>query len=168
MTMNLLIGAALLTLGRKLFWLFVGGVGFLAGVTFATRVMGDQTEQMVLMLGIIGGLMGAALVVALQKMALSIAGFIAGGYVLVSGLELLNLSPVGYDWLMFLVGGVLGALLISKLFEWGLILLSSLAGAVMLVQALPLEGQSELVVSIVVFVIGVAIQTRMIRGKEND
>lgn len=168
MAIRVIIGAALLTLGRKLFWLFVGGIGFIAGTSLAARLMGDQSEQMILMIGILGGLIGAGLALMLQKMAITIAGFVSGGYILLTGLELLGFNPINLDWIVFLVGGVIGIILITKLFEWALILLSSLSGAVMIAQALPLDGQGEILLSIAAFLLGVVIQSRMLRGKAKD
>ena len=37
---NFLVGLALLTLGRRLFWLFVACVGFVAGVTSVQQAWG--------------------------------------------------------------------------------------------------------------------------------
>ena len=166
MAINVVVGAALLTLGRKLFWLFVGGIGFIIGIGLASRFMGDQSQQMVLLIGILGGLLGAGLAVALQKVAIAIAGFAAGGYVLMEGLQLLGFTPIRLDWVLFLVGGIIGSILIAKLFEWGLILLSSLSGAVMIAQALPVEGQAQVLLSIGAFVLGVVFQSGMLRVRD--
>lgn len=166
MAIRLLIGAALLTLGRKLFWLFVGGIGFMAGITLASRFMGAQSEQMVLLFGIVGGLLGAALAVMLQKMAVAVSGFVAGGYLLVTGLDLIGINTGQWDWVLFLVGGFIGVILMAKLFEWALILLSSLSGAIMIAQALPVEGQVVLLITLTAFVMGLVIQTGILRGRK--
>lgn len=168
MTIRIIIGAALLTLRRKLFWLFVGGIGFIAGITLASRFMGQQSEQMVLLIGIVGGLVGAGLAVLLQKMAVAVSGFVAGGYVLVTGLNVLGFNIARLDWILFLVDGIIGVILMAKLFEWALILLSSLSGAVMIAQALPVEGQIVVVISVVGFILGLVIQTGMLRGKKKE
>jgi len=165
MAINVVVGAALLTLGRKLFWLFVGGIGFIAGITLAARFMSDQSPQIILLIGILGGLLGAGLAVMLQKLAIAVAGFVAGGYVLTEGLQLLGFSSIRLDWVLFLVGGIIGSILIAKLFEWGLILLSSLSGAVMIAQALPVEGQVQVLISMGAFVLGVVFQAGILRNK---
>ncbi len=36
--LNVAIGSSLLLLGRKLFWLLVGAIGFLVGLEVATRI----------------------------------------------------------------------------------------------------------------------------------
>lgn len=165
MVINMLVGTALLTLGRKLFWLFVGGIGFIAGISLAARFMGDQSQGMVLLIGILGGLLGAGLAVLLKKFAIALAGFVAGGYVFIEGLRLLGFTNIRLDWVLFLVGGVIGSILITKLFEWGLILLSSLSGALIIAQALPVEGQMLALVAMSAFVLGVVFQSGLLRDK---
>lgn len=165
MALNVVVGAALLTLGRKLFWLFIGGIGFIAGISLAARYMSDQSQGLVLLVGILGGLLGAGLALMLQKLAVAVAGFVAGGYVLMEGLQLLGFTSIRIDWLLFLVGGVIGSILIAKLFEWGLILLSSLSGAVMIAQALPVEGQAQALISIGAFLLGVVFQGGLLRDR---
>ena len=43
--LNTLIGVSLLTLGRKLFWLFVGAVGFTAGFAYGNQLWGAQSDS---------------------------------------------------------------------------------------------------------------------------
>jgi len=38
----IILGTVLLALGRRLFWLFVGAVGFVAGLNLATHFFSDQ------------------------------------------------------------------------------------------------------------------------------
>ena len=47
---GLLVGLVLLVYGRRLYWLFVAGVGFLAGLELAPRFFPDQSELVVLLL----------------------------------------------------------------------------------------------------------------------
>ena len=44
-TLLLVVGALLLTLGKRLFWLFVAGAGFLAGLQFAPRLLPGQPAK---------------------------------------------------------------------------------------------------------------------------
>ena len=41
---QVLVGLLLVLLGRKLFWLFVGVVGFLAGMRFGAQLVTGQSE----------------------------------------------------------------------------------------------------------------------------
>lgn len=168
MIIRALIGLALLSYGRKLFWLFVGGMGFILGVSLAGWYFGDQSEGVILLVGIIGGIIGAGLAIFLQKMAIGIAGFIAGGYGLLAIIELFNVSVGQFQFILYIIGGIIGAALVANLFEWAMILLSSLSGAVLLTQGLRLEGQLEIWVSILAFVAGAFIQSMMMGRKEEE
>jgi hypothetical protein len=163
---RLLVGVGLLTLGRKLFWFFVGGIGFVAGVMIASRVFGGESDGVILVIGLISGAVGALLTVMLQKFALGLAGFLGGGYVIVQLADLFGFSTQRLDWLIFIVGGIIGAALIAFLFEWALIGLSSLSGAAIIAQTLSLEGSMQLLVLVVAAVFGVIAQAGMM-GKKN-
>ncbi|HET9907453.1 MAG TPA: hypothetical protein VFQ23_12445, partial [Anaerolineales bacterium] len=78
---NILLGGALLLAGRKLFWLFVGAIGFVTGLQFATSFW-QGPDNLALVFGLIVGVIFALLAVFLQSIAIGIAGFFAGGYVL--------------------------------------------------------------------------------------
>ena len=75
-----IVGAALLGFGRKAFWLFVAGVGFVAGLYLATQAFQFRTDWAVLSTAIAGGLLGALLAMVFQSVGLGLAGFVGGGY----------------------------------------------------------------------------------------
>ena len=79
-----ILGVVLLALGRKLFWLFVGGVGFVAGLTLTTQLLGEQPFWVILLVAALAGLVGSVMAVFLQRLMIAVAGFLAAGYVLVS------------------------------------------------------------------------------------
>jgi hypothetical protein len=74
---KILEGICLLTLGRKLFWLFVALIGFEAGTYIAARVFTQQPEWVVLVFAIVVGIIGALLAIFLQTVVIAGAGFIA-------------------------------------------------------------------------------------------
>src|SRR6202040_2527735 len=74
-----LIGAVILLFGRKLFWLFVAAVGFAAGVEFAPHLIHEPSPLLALTLALVLGFVGALLAIFLQKIAIAVAGFLAGG-----------------------------------------------------------------------------------------
>lgn len=162
---QVLVAVGLLLAGRRLFWLFVGGAGFLAGFALAREVLPDQSENVRLVLSVGIGLAGAALVYVAQKIALSVGGFLAGGFLglaLVGDLlALTDPAPAG----VFLIGGVIGLVLIHVIFDWALTLLSAAAGAYVIGQLLPLGDSAQLVVVAVLAAIGIAVQKGMIGGK---
>ncbi|MEY2498258.1 MAG: hypothetical protein QOD12_1814, partial [Verrucomicrobiota bacterium] len=76
---GVVVGAAILLFGRKLFWLFVAALGFAMGLEIAAYFMRDPPIWMTLVVALVLGVVGALLAILLQKLAIAVAGFIAGG-----------------------------------------------------------------------------------------
>ena len=151
-------GIAILILGRKLFWLFVGGIGFILGITLIPRILPGQSETIILTLALVAGLLGALLSLMLQKFAVGLAGFIAGGYIVYYLVNSLTMDVGQYYWLALIAGGILGAILAGSMFDWALILLSSASGAMLITQSLGLPSPMSIVVVCGLFIIGILIQ----------
>lgn len=161
----IIAGVAMLILGRKLFWLFVGGVGFILGVTLLPRILPGQSETVILTISLIAGLLGAVVAVMLQKVAVCIAGFFAGGYVVYYLIDFLTMDVGQFFWLAVIAGGILGAVLAGSMFDWALILLSSASGAMIIVQSLNLPSPLSIVVLAGLFIVGILMQAN-IKQKE--
>lgn len=161
----IIAGVAMLILGRKLFWLFVGGVGFILGVTLLPRILPGQSETVILTISLIAGLLGAVVAVMLQKVAVGIAGFFAGGYVVYYLIDFLTMDVGQFFWLAVIAGGILGAVLAGSMFDWALILLSSASGAMIIVQSLNLPSPLSIVVLAGLFIVGILMQAN-IKQKE--
>ena len=160
---NILLGLILLTLGRKLFWLFVGFIGFAVGFHYAASVWQLQSQLLLIGLAALTGIVGAMLAVFFQKIAVGLAGFAGGGYI---ALNLINLLGVRLDqlvWLPYLVGGLIGAMLMFFIFDWALIFISSLAGASMVIQALNLNPGMEFGLYLALAIFGLLVQTVLFR-----
>ncbi len=164
--LQIVLGALLLTLGRKLFWLFVAGVGFAIGIVVTPLLLHDQPEWVTIAVAVALAVLGLVLALVAQKFAIGLVGFVAGGLIALWLLRALALDLGGFQWLAFIVGGILGALLLATLFEWGLILLSSLVGANLLVSGadglIGLPQNLVPIIFLVVFGLGVIIQARML------
>jgi hypothetical protein len=162
---KVLVGILLLVLGRQLFWLFVGGIGFVAAIDLVSRWASAWPVWLTLIVALAAGVVGALLAVFLQEFAVGVAGFLAGGYVVLALLRLLNLQTPGISWLLALVGAIIGLVFALAVFEWALILLSSLSGAAMIAQTLSAQILSlnrplTLLVFIVALVFGIVIQAK--------
>jgi hypothetical protein len=160
---NILVGVALLFFGRKVFWLFVAGAGFVAGLSLANNFL-QGSEAVGILIGIGIGLLAALLAVFVQRFAINLAGFLVGGYIALQVLPMLNFE--GSWWttvLTFIVGGVIGVILVSSFLDWALISLSSLAGASLVTEALNLSNGIATVVFFILIIIGVTFQAREIR-----
>ncbi len=163
---NFVFGAALIGAGRKLFWLFVAGAGFITGLRLASIFLEDRPEWQLILVALIAGVVGAVLAVVLQRLAVAVAGFLAGGYFLLTLIELLGVEPGSLDWLVYVIGGVLGAVFVAALFDWALIALSSLAGAALIVQSLDLARPAALLLLLGGIAAGVLIQGRVYRREQ--
>ena len=163
------VGLALLVFGRKAFWLFVSGVGFVLGINVATQVVRVPQDWLVLAIALIGGLLGALLAVLLQQAAVGLAAFVVGGYATLSLIESFGWDsgwfadlPYG-RWVAFAVGGVLCAVLIGAVLEWALIVLSSVTGAALVTPALGVQPGAQVPLFAVLLAVGVVIQAFLLR-----
>lgn len=165
----ILLGVILLILGRRLFWLLVGVVGFVAGLNLAPLVVTDQQPWVILVVALLAGLVGSVLAVFLQRIMVALAGFLAAGFILMQLLSHFRVDLGGIGWLVFLLGGALGAVLASVTFDWALVILSSLTGAALLVDGLTglVPGFEATLVGwmiLILFIVGAAIQASFFRS----
>ncbi|MFZ5910856.1 MAG: hypothetical protein ACOYYU_12650 [Chloroflexota bacterium] len=163
--LNALIGAALLLAGRKVFWLFVAGAGFVAGLSLAARLVRGP-DWLTLLIGLGVGFLAALLAVFAQRFAIGLAGFLAGGYVAMQFLPLLNLDHGWLPWLAFLLGGVIGVWLVGAFLDWALVILSSLAGASLIVQAFDQHRGLGFLLFALLVAVGISIQARELRKEK--
>lgn len=159
---QLAVGLLLLFFGRKLFWVFVGAFGFLAGVQIAAQMARAQPEWLLLLIAVGLGIVGAVLAIVLQRVAVAVAGWFAGGWLAVRLVLALGWQGDSTLWIAFLIGAILAAILVSLLFDWALIVLSALTGAVLVVEALPWGRPITAVVAVVLFALGALAQARML------
>jgi hypothetical protein len=129
---RLLVGLLLLVLGRRLYWLFVAGIGFLYGLELAPRLLPEQSETMIVIVALVLAIVGALVAVVATKVVLGMIGFVAAAESRCCCRE-----PGDRPWSRWrsIIAGVVGGLLLV-LFDWTLIVLSSLAGASLIVTSL--------------------------------
>ena len=162
----ILVGAALLLVGRQLYWLFVAGVGFAVAIDLLARLTEIQSPLLMVIIGLGAGVAGALLAILLQRLAIAVAGFFAGGYVTLALLDLVELRGPALAWILALVSAVVGVVLTLILFAWALIILSSLAGAGTIVQALDLRRPMTIAAFVILLAIGIAIQASLLAREE--
>ena len=88
---NIFIGLILLALGRKLFWLFVGCIGFIAGgyiSIIVSALMSFNAEQLLWLFFIIGGIIGAVLMFLIFDWTLILISSLSGASLIVQTTEL--------------------------------------------------------------------------------
>jgi hypothetical protein len=134
---QVVLGLIVLFFGRKLFWLFVGILGFLAGSQLAAIWLAGYPAWAVLATSLLLGLGGALLAVFFERLAFALAGFYCGVF-LTAGLSL-ETGFFPQSVLLLLAGGLVGAVLAALVMDWALAALSALAGAGAVVMAMPLS-----------------------------
>jgi hypothetical protein len=160
--LRLIVGVILLTLGRKLFWLFVAAAGFVAAIFLVTRYVHVQAEWLIAVIAIGAGVLGALLAVFLQRVAIGIAGFLVAGYAVVALLQLAGVDLGRLAWVAYVIGGVIGAFLMTVLFDWALVALSSLGGATLVAEAFSLGPPWTAVIFFGALFIGIAVQSGLL------
>jgi MFS family permease len=164
---GIVVGILLLFLGRKLFWLFVGAVGFVVGMEFAAALYPHQPDWS-LIVGAVLGLIGAATAIFVQKVAIGIAGFLAGGYFLMTALRTWEMQAPDTSWLTFLIGGAIGAVLMYVVFHWALIILSAISGAHLILHPFALSHTEATVAFVVLGIIGIMAQGKMLSAPRTE
>jgi len=163
---NGLLGITLLLAGRKLFWLFIGAVGFITGIQLTASIW-QGSEWLLLVIGAIVGVIFAALATFLQSLAIGVAGFLSGGYALTILVDMVGVGAgIMPIWVIYTIGGFIGIVLVSLLFDWAIITLSSLAGASLIVRRVFSQSDSVQLIFIALFLLGIIIQGSRLRGEK--
>src|SRR5213080_1084969 len=163
---SILIGVVILFFGRKLFWLCVAAIGFAAGVELAPHLVQDPSALLSLTIALLLGIIGALLALFLQKIAIAVLGFLAGGKLAGAIAAAFFVHYAQYSTFIFLVGGIIGAILLLVLFDWALIVVSALIGAHLIQSAIVLPSSGSTIVFIALTIIGIVIQAASLRRSE--
>jgi hypothetical protein len=156
----ILIGVLLVFCGRRLFWVFVGGIGFLAGLHFAPMIAPDQPQWMILLIGLALGLVGAVLAILLQRVAVAVTGWFAGGLLAIRIASALGWQDQTTVWVAFIIGAIVAALVFSLLFDWALIAFTTFSGALLICDAFTLTAPVEMLLFAILVVVGAFVQSR--------
>jgi hypothetical protein len=162
---DIVAGALLLLLGRKLYWLFVGIAGFYVGVELARALFAGQASWLIWLGAIGAGLIGAILAMLFQRVGFALGGFYAGSYVALLIVE--RFAPGSAGAGAFVIGGVVGAVFAVLIMDWAIIILSCLLGAALVVPSLGLRDLTSLLVYISLVTVGVLIQAQLFRGAKH-
>src|ERR1043166_7025285 len=158
-----LIGVVILLFGRKLFWLCVAAVGFAAGVEIAPHLVHEPSTLLALTVALVLGLIGALLALFLQKIAIAVLGFLAGGKLATAIAAAFFVQYAQYSTIIFVIGGIIGAILLLALFGWALIVVSSFIGAYLIQSAIVLPPTGSTLVFIGLAMVGIFVQAASFR-----
>ena len=163
--LSVLIGVIVLFFGRSLFWLCVAAVGFAAGVEFAPHLMHEPTQALQLSIAIVFGFIGALLALFLQKVAIAVAGFLAGGKLAMALIGAFIAEGARYPGITFIVGGIIGMILLLVLFDWALIVMSALVGAYLIGHTIVLPPTGATLLFVGIAAIGIIVQATAFRRR---
>ncbi len=163
----LAFGLAMLFMGRKLFWVYIGLLGFLLGLEATRQYLAVESQWLPLLIGVAVGAVSAVLAILLQYTAVGIAGFVGGAYLAMVSLGLASGGEAGpLPLLAVLFCGGLGAVLFLVLFDPALVVLSAFTGASLLVQLLPIEPAVTGVIFLALWVVGMVFQFMVLARSE--
>jgi hypothetical protein len=158
----IILGLLSLLLGKRLFWLFAGIVGFVLGWWLTGLLLPDSWLR--LLVGIVVGVILGVLIRFLGKWAIRIVAAIAGFVIL--PVLLGNLGMLGGITELFwaVIGALLGFVLAVFLADWTLIFLSAVLGAGLILAGAkvvaPLSEAISLIAGFILIVLGVVFQSR--------
>jgi len=161
----IVLGLLSLLLGKRLFWLFAGIVGFALGWWLTGLLLPPTTDRLLfVIIGIIAGLILGGLARFLGKWAIRIVAAIAGFVILPMLLGSLGMLGGLSEFLWAVIGAVLGFVLALLLADWTLIFLSSILGAGLILNGaqlfLPLGEAARMIVGFILVAVGVVVQSR--------
>ena len=160
---GVLLGVVILFFGRKLFWLCVAAVGFAVGVEIAPLLVNEPSSLLALVIALVFGVLGVLLALFLQKIAIAVLGFLAGGKLGTAIAAAFFVHYAQYSTIIFIVGGIIGAILLLALFGWALIVVSSFIGAYLIESAIVLPPTGSTLVFIGLAILGMFVQAASFR-----
>src|SRR6266545_4922509 len=164
--LSVLIGAVILFFGRKLFWLCVAAVGFAAGVEVIAPWFSHQPSTVLqLSVALVCGFVGALLALFLQKIAIAVAGFLAGGKLALALVAAFFVHGANYPGVTFIIGGIIGAILLLSLFDWALIVMSAVVGAYLIGHTIVLPQTGATILFVALAALGIIVQAAAFRHR---
>ena len=160
---GVLIGIVILFFGRKLFWLCVAAVGFAAGVQIAPLLVNEASSLLALVIALVFGLLGVLLAFFIQKIAIALLGFLAGGKLATAIAAAFFVQYAQYSTIIFVIGGIIGAILLLAVFGWALIIVSSFIGAYLIQSAIVLPPTGSTLVFLGLAILGIFVQAASFR-----
>jgi hypothetical protein len=164
----LVIGLILVFLGRRVYLISIGILGFLGGLYLFTLFIGTAHDWRSLLFALLFGTVGSLLAFALHKAAWIFGGFCGGGVLVLYFSDATGISPVNSPVILFLIGGAVGAILFLVFLNWALITVTTLTGAVLITYQSHLTGGAAKILFVGLLVLGLLIQGKSLRSDRRD
>lgn len=134
----IVLGAVVLLFGRRMA-LLGAGAGALLGVGLLQFLPGAQDGFLGLL--VVGGLAVAGGIFAIvakgvTHIVIMVIGFIAGGALVLAGLDALGIDLGLWGFVVASLGGLIAAVLANRFFDWAVIVLAALVGAALVMRGL--------------------------------
>lgn len=160
----LVIGLILVLLGRKVYLISIGILGFLGGLYLFMSFLGTAHDWRSLLFALLFGTVGSLLAFALHKAAWLFGGFCGGGVLALYFNDATGMIDVGSPVTLFLIGGGIGAILFLLVLDWALVVVTTLAGAALISWQSHLKGGAFQALFFGLTAAGLLIQGRTMRG----
>jgi hypothetical protein len=157
--LSIIVGIAVLVMGRQIFWVFIAGLGFVLGLLFSSQLYDAQFGWQTLLISAGIAIIGALLAYTVQRLAAGVAGFATGWYLSLVVFGYFNVNLGQIESVIPYIIGIISGILLFLYFDWGVIIASSLAGAAIIISATSMSRNIELVLLGMLAVIGFVIQT---------
>lgn len=164
--LTIIVALLLLILGRRLYWLFVGGAGFLTAVALVNLWGINAVPWLKVIIALGAGIVGVVLALFLQKVSVAVAGFLAGGSITHTFWLMMGLQISTVAWILIALGAMIGLILSLTLFDWALIILSSVSGALLLAYTINVSTPLQLLICAVLLGLGIWLQASMMKKEK--
>lgn len=165
---TIIVGVVVILFGRKLFWLFVGFTGFFVGFDLARQIWGENLGPTAILAAFAIGIIGALVAVFAQRLAITVAGFIGGGYLAFQLLGMLGVTSGEVILIVTFIGAAIGAALVGGLVDYALIVFSSVIGALAIFHDVTLPPPLNLVLAAGLALLGIVVQTNQLQHEQNS
>lgn len=128
------LGAIAIVNGRRFYWIFVGIGGAVVGIWLSAWLLSGQSDWVHIAVTLALAAVGVWVSFRFEKIALHVAAFVLGGFILeflLLDAGLIELTGVG-DYVAVLVGGIMGLVFELVYSTRSLIVFSSFTGAAMI------------------------------------
>lgn len=154
-------------MGRRVFWLCVGTVGFIYGYDLAVMFFQEESSWVVWAIACVIGLLGVGMAFFLQKAAIGFLGFAAGGYLAFRIAGFYSSVDEKALILSVLLGGLIGLIFMHFFFGGTLVFLTSAIGAFLLLEFFGVNPLSLWPVFLALTLAGVVMQLRVSGARSN-
>ncbi len=165
---QIVVGVALLAFGRKGLALFLGAIGFFAGLHVVTRFFENSPAGVLFGVALAGGVIGVFLAFFIQKVAVAVAGLLGGGYIGYLLAAQYGWEQPGFPWITVGICAAVGILLAFFILKWALIVLSSVFGAFLVVNGLEVQAGLGTILFFALLGAGIFFQARSGNTKKSN